>query len=303
MPSNNTNRIYSFPRLKAGNTYTITVAYSDTNFPTFLYFGYYINGVATRLTYITTDTVARHSFSFNAIEGATYCLRMGNTISESAFLNQVGKINGIQIEAGSTATDYEEYQGQTISVSWATGAGTVYFGTLDVITGVLTVTWATVDMGTLNWERRTTATNPYFRYPLVGKKPNVAPLCSIYKTAESVPTLDYFGNNADDYTIAGSSNNNYVVVRDDRYSDSDSLKTALSGISLVYALATPQTYQLDPNEIYTLDGINNVYADTGDVTVTYLGNYPRFSFGSPLRTYNYTNLKLFGNTYIEHGKG
>lgn len=39
----------------------------------------------------------------------------------------------------STATTYEPYNGNTYAVDWTTEAGTVYGGTLDVVTGVLTV--------------------------------------------------------------------------------------------------------------------------------------------------------------------
>ena len=39
-----------------------------------------------------------------------------------------------------TASDFEPYAGQTYSVSWQTEAGTVYGGTLDMVSGVLTVT-------------------------------------------------------------------------------------------------------------------------------------------------------------------
>jgi hypothetical protein len=44
-----------------------------------------------------------------------------------------------QLELGSTATDYEPYKGNTYSVNWETEAGTVYGGTLDVVSGKLTV--------------------------------------------------------------------------------------------------------------------------------------------------------------------
>ena len=44
-----------------------------------------------------------------------------------------------QIELGSTATAYEPYTGNQISVNWEDEAGTVYGGTLDVTNGVLTV--------------------------------------------------------------------------------------------------------------------------------------------------------------------
>lgn len=44
----------------------------------------------------------------------------------------------LQLELGS-ATTYEPYNGNTYSVDWSTQAGTVYSGTVDVVTGVLTV--------------------------------------------------------------------------------------------------------------------------------------------------------------------
>ena len=44
----------------------------------------------------------------------------------------------LQVELGSTATDYEPYQGTTYSISWQDSASTVYGGELDVTSGVLT---------------------------------------------------------------------------------------------------------------------------------------------------------------------
>ena len=46
-------------------------------------------------------------------------------------------------------------------------------------------------------------------------------------------------------------------------------KAAMSGVQLAYKLATPQTYQLTPTEVTALLGDNTIWADTGDVTVTY----------------------------------
>ena len=44
----------------------------------------------------------------------------------------------------------------------------------------------------------------------------------------------------------------------------------MSGVQLVYELATPQTYQLTPQEIITtLLGQNNIWSDTGSSTVEY----------------------------------
>jgi hypothetical protein len=43
----------------------------------------------------------------------------------------------------------------------------------------------------------------------------------------------------------------------------------VSGVQLVYELATPITYQLTPQEITTLLGVNNVWSDCGPVDVEY----------------------------------
>ena len=43
----------------------------------------------------------------------------------------------------------------------------------------------------------------------------------------------------------------------------------MSGVQLVYKLATPQTYQLTPTEVKTLLGVNNIFANTGDTEIEY----------------------------------
>jgi hypothetical protein len=48
--------------------------------------------------------------------------------------------------------------------------------------------------------------------------------------------------------------------------------TPTSGAQVVYLLSTPQTIQLPPCPIDTLEGVNNILADTGDTTL----QYPKF---------------------------
>jgi hypothetical protein len=43
----------------------------------------------------------------------------------------------------------------------------------------------------------------------------------------------------------------------------------MNGVNLVYELDTPTTIQLPPCPIDTLNGVNNIFADTGDVDLTY----------------------------------
>ena len=83
-------------------------------------------------------------------------------------------------------------------------------------------------------------------------------------------------------------------------------KDFLSGKTIVYELSdnAKQTYHFDNiDQLIAFRNTNNVWSDTGDVNVSYIAYDTMFSFGSPLQRYNYVNLKLFGNTFIEHGKG
>jgi hypothetical protein len=96
-------------------------------------------------------------------------------------------------------------------------------------------------------------------------------LCSCYEYT----SLDLLSTSGANNKVAVSATKN-VYVRDVAYTDPDALKTALNGIQFVYDLATPQTYQLTPQEVTTLIGENTVWADTGDVSVT--------AYGEPILT-------------------
>ena len=171
----------------------------------------------------------------------------------------------ISINYPSIDHDYHAYQGETISVSWESEAGTVYGGTLDVVSGELVVDRAMVDLGTLSWYYVTNDGDPYYYTNLGNKKVNsLNMVCSAYKTASTTGT-----NYLYDMEVGASSSNIRVFVKDSRYTDAQDFKTAVTGQTLVYELSTPQTYQLTPQEVRTLLGTNNVWSDAGDVTVTY----------------------------------
>ena len=173
-----------------------------------------------------------------------------------------------QVEKGSVATDYEPYKGNTYSITFPTEAGTVYGGTLDVTTGVLTVTHGRVDLGTLNW----VYSYGYFSTSKptgckAGDSAYVADIiCEAYKSVSRSSQSDVTQANG---TIALSPS--YLFIIDSNYGEGDaaSFKASLSGVYLVYPLATPQTYQLDPVTIATLLGQNHIWCDCGNVSVDY----------------------------------
>ena len=184
-----------------------------------------------------------------------------------------------------TDTSFEKYNGNT----YTTALGrTVYGGTLDVVSGKLTVDRGIIDFGDMIWSYYS---NGDFFYSstlsTLAKKPNAVTdtvsgiISSVYGLAIDPRTgqtaqynmSDSTWNNVDTGSIAlhqsALTNPLYVYVKDTRFSGAPEFKTALTGQKIVYELATPQTYQLTPQQIQTLIGQNNVWSDAGDVAVTY----------------------------------
>lgn len=152
----------------------------------------------------------------------------------------------------------------TLTYDWSGTAGVIYGGTLDVTTGLLTVDRAGVDMGSLAWTYHTTGA----MYVDINAKSSgvTALLCSAYNY---VPNSGFaVANNTISNTSAASMPKR-IFVKDTNYTTAAAFKTAVTGQTIVYMLQTPVTYQLTPQEVTTLLGDNNIYADTGDVAVTY----------------------------------
>lgn len=137
---------------------------------------------------------------------------------------------------------------------------TVYGGTLDVTTGVLTVTHGIVDLGTLNFTKTTQYGYTYFTgSPITNKKFNS--ICSDYvavKKARNTLSNGEIGTH-------NTTNSFEPCIRDDTKADltDEQFKTAMNGVQLVYELETPIEVQLTPTQVLTLLGQNYVSHDGG----------------------------------------
>ena len=144
--------------------------------------------------------------------------------------------------------------------------GTYYGGTLDLLTGVLTVTLAAVDMGTLTYERES---NAYARY--IAELPQTAVsgtrtgycLCECYETLTAGQSIS---TSTDKKAYLASAR---LYVHEHSISTAAAFKASVSGRLFVYRLATPQTYQLDPQTIRALTGRQTVSTDAGSIDITY----------------------------------
>lgn len=178
-------------------------------------------------------------------------------------INTTATISNIQIELGTTATNYEPYRGQTYTADFGE---TVYGGTLDWSTGVLTVTWVKADLS-----------QPYY-YPTGGNGVRFGSALddNYYINTTALALCSHGLIVKDFYThgfIIGSKNNSvYAIGLLDvlGLSTIEEYKTWAESntIELYYKTNHPYTIQLTPTQILAIAGLNTIYCDTGDITVT-----------------------------------
>ena len=169
----------------------------------------------------------------------------------------------ISINYPSTDHDYHPYTGRSINISLGQ---TVYGGKLDVLSGELTVDRAMVNLGTLNWEKYSVTQGNLFRYTLSSMQATpqsglIPAICSNYKSVSQ--------NQRTNATVSSGATTKNIDIIDNRYSDAVSFKTAMNGVQLVYELAEPIEIQLSANQLNSLYGVNNIWADSGDTEVEY----------------------------------
>lgn len=184
-----------------------------------------------------------------------------------------------------TLSDFEQYIGETYPVTWE-DVGTVYSGTLDVINGTLTKEYTII----------TFDGSTDFTMPAAGRFRTTLPAdaiepnrfagesfgwCSHYNVVTRMTNTEFYAT--DFCTIYCSSNfssaNKLAYFTDSRFTTLADFKqylaaqvTAGTPVQYVYKLAEPVTYSVSPMEILTLLGKNNIWADTGDTSITYVAD-------------------------------
>lgn len=260
--SNSAYRTINHISVNPGNPYTISGLLTATGQVRMFYYdaekGYLSNELLTASNSVITKTVGSnvHFIRFQA--------------NEAVFTNETP----IQCEAGSSASEYESYQGTTYTYTFPQSAGTVYGGTLTIHqdgTGTLVVDrgmW-TIDGTEANWEYTTASSGRRFRISVA-----------------NIPGMAESGNadtvKSDKFIWADSSNATWGHVRlmsqylnfTDNNSVFDGLasfKTWLSNnnTQVLAPIASSVSYELTAQQVALLKGVNNVWADTGDVSLEY----------------------------------
>ena len=171
------------------------------------------------------------------------------------------------IRSASEPADYEPYN-------------TVYGGTLDLLTGVLTVDKIGRIVTSVSASSSSgSGAYAYFVYGLSG-------MISLNKGISNlleycVQTIGYMKNNQFREVVLG--NSDCVAFKINGTPSGDTVEERIASVNaqlsalaqagtpltFVSVLKNPRTYQLTPEQITALKGMNNIWADTGDTRIAY----------------------------------
>lgn len=168
------------------------------------------------------------------------------------------------IEKGDEATIFEKFNGHTYTLDLG---GTRYGGKVDLVSGVMTITHEIKKVNTLNWYYLQNT----FYTSSVGISADGSPdinsdfVCSFAKSVNK--EWSQLSNNECTLRKNLYSQGYYsLCVKNTEYSDATDFKNSLDSTSeITFPLATPLTIQLTPTQVKSLQGINNVFADSGNI--------------------------------------
>ena len=187
-----------------------------------------------------------------------FVFALGDTTASSVF-------NNVQLEVGSTATSYEPYNGTTHNISLGQ---TVYSGKLNVTTGVLTMDKAMLDGNLFTSVENNLSGDGSSAYVSVANTDFKAPY--YYMKTNCLTRSNENWNKLPAGSISVTSTTYIVVCSNVPSQTLAQFKTWFNeNVQLMLELATPQTVTLTPTEVKSLLGQNNIFADSGNVDVTY----------------------------------
>ena len=177
------------------------------------------------------------------------------------------------VEIGESRTDYETYSDTTIPISWQSEAGTVYGGTVDALTGVLTVTHKFIDLTNISsnlWTKSTSYPGGFYcniQTGSLGIKAQTDFICSHAKTAHIISNYEYGTCYCD------GSVNIRIMQSGSKLTDWQTYLSEQSQngtpVCICAELAESYAVQLDPVTLSMLIGTNTIWTDADTAEIAY----------------------------------
>lgn len=172
-----------------------------------------------------------------------------------------------QLEYENQATDYEPYNSTTKTINLGSD---YYGGSVEAVDGKINKThqfYNSLSDGISNVVKDSNSWGVYYSNAIYESNNQYKEgICDklAFKTS-------YSGVNGNNCTIAfPSSAGTQILLRNDSLTSAQEVRDFMASLEVVYPLATPIEAQAENvASISTLDGVNNIFADSGDVDVQY----------------------------------
>ena len=251
--------------VKPNTTFTLSTSYSGNNV---LYF----NGASSSNVAKVNSPVTVTTADDGLLSIALYD-RTGIELFENKEVT-------VQLEMGSEVTDYETYRGKKETISWEDEPGAVYGALPNITTGELPVTRNHLE---ITGDTITTiSTASHGSNYIVAYTASISDM-KMNTTNCYCDTLKIENRNSNFSTncIVHGRNNNYIYIcMETRLVGNtlDSFKAYLNSnpIHTAYELANPVMYDFTPRVFKTSSGVNNIWSNVGNITVTYKTNNAKY---------------------------
>ena len=214
------------------------------------------------LTAIFGETKAEEILAMEQAEAGSGVAYVSNLFPNTYYAYNTGTKTCVSAVNGDP---YELYtipfldsQGQSVEV---------FGGSVDVVNGTMTLTHALADLPSLGWGKSTNTANIYFCVLYTSgangtyneAATNIMSNIYISKTRNSITNTQG--------TVGIAAEANALYIADGRFNDYTvtQFKEAVNDVQLLLPLATPITIPLQFPQVKALEGVNNIFADSGEV--------------------------------------
>ena len=262
--------------IKAKPNYTYTISAScDNNYGGVAVSTYSKDGVFKKIAE-AVSLIAHPKYTFTTNSNTDMLLLTFYAANDD--YNVDVHFSNIQLEIGNTVTNYEPFKGNITSVNWENEIGTIYGGYIDLSSGNLVQEFKQCKINELSWIYESNG-----KCFMSGKNtPNDilkdrSLLGSYVRSNYYTPIDGYMSSSAyvdkQDYSISlyAPLDQYRIAIKDSRFTDVSSFLSAMGDTYIWYRLAEPTvTYQLTPQQLTTLRGINNIWSSAnGEVEIKY----------------------------------
>lgn len=215
----------------------------------------------------------------------------------------IPKFTNVMLEEASTATAYEPYREQSVTLTGITlnaipvssGGNVTIDGQqyisdyVDVERGKIVRRCKEIDLGTLSYRLVTTEKRFVASIvPAISTTNTKNAICKNYLSATSIETY------SKKYPYGISANEKNLYIEDERYTDATELKNAVNGVKAYYILATPTEESLSDELAEKLKALQTYYPQTNlFITSNQLDGYAIFNYPISLANgWNYVKQQI-----------